>query len=71
MKPHLISKKKRTIMKKYIFSIAAVAAMFASCSQEADLEIVDNGAKAQAITTVSASSESSSRAVVSGTSISA
>ena len=56
-------------MKKIIFSIAAVAAMFASCSQDADLEIVDNGAKAEAITSVNASSESGTRAEVDGTSI--
>ena len=56
-------------MKKFIFSFAVVAAMFASCSQDADLEIVDNGAKAEAITSVNASSESGTRAVVDGTSI--
>lgn len=65
----MVSKKTFTTMKKIIFSIAAVAAMFASCSQDADLEIVDNGAKAEAITSVNASSESGTRAVVDGTSI--
>lgn len=65
----MVSKKTLTTMKKIVFSIAAVAAMFASCSQDADLEIVDNGAKAEAITSVNASSESGTRAVVDGTSI--
>lgn len=65
----MVSKKTFTTMKKIIFSFAAVAAMFASCSQDADLEIVDNGAKAEAITSVNASSESGTRAVVDGTSI--
>lgn len=65
----MVSKKTLTTMKKIIFSFAVVAAMFASCSQDADLEIVDNGAKAEAITSVNASSESGTRAVVDGTSI--
>lgn len=58
-------------MKKYIFPIAAIAAMFVSCSQDSDLELVDNDPKAQAITTIIASTESEegTRAVVAGTSI--
>lgn len=65
----MVSKKTITTMKKIIFAIAAVAAMFGSCSQDADLEIVDNVAKPEAITSINASSENGTRAVVDGTSI--
>ena len=59
-------------MKKYILSFAAVAAMLASCSQDDHLEIAGNDtadSTLQPITTIYASSENGSRAVVDGSRI--
>ncbi|MBQ0020863.1 MAG: hypothetical protein KBT39_10155 [Bacteroidales bacterium] len=56
-------------MKKYILSFAAVAAMLASCSQDAHLEIAGNDTEnntPQPITTIYASSENGTRAAVNG-----
>lgn len=56
-------------MKKYILSFATVAAMLASCGQDDSLEAVENGTEnntPQPITTIYASSENGSRAVVNG-----
>ena len=54
-------------MKKYILAFAAVAAMLASCNQDDSLEAVGNGTEnntPQPITTIYASSENGTRAVV-------
>ena len=51
-------------MKKYIYSIVAATALFASCSQDAELNEIDN-TDPNAITTIGASTELSSRAIVS------
>ena len=53
-------------MKKYIYSIVAATALFASCSQDAELNEIGN-ADSKAITTIGASTEISTRAVVSST----
>lgn len=56
-------------MKKYILAFATVAAMLASCSQDDSLEAVGNGTEnntPQPITTIYASSENGTRAVVNG-----
>lgn len=56
-------------MKKYILAFAAVAAMLASCSQDDNLEAVENGTEndtPQPITTIHASSEYGTRAAVNG-----
>lgn len=51
-------------MKKYIYSIVAATALFASCSQDAELNEIGN-TDPKAITTIGASTEISTRAVVS------
>ena len=51
-------------MKKYIFTILAVAAVLSSCSKSLELN-EDNNSGANAITTIEASSEITTRAVVS------
>ena len=51
-------------MKKYIYSIVAATALFASCSQDAELNEIGN-TDPNAITTIGASTELSSRAIVS------
>ncbi|MCQ2051783.1 MAG: fimbrillin family protein, partial [Bacteroidaceae bacterium] len=53
-------------MKKYIYSIVAATALFASCSQDAELNEIGS-ADSKAITTIGASTEISTRAVVSST----
>jgi len=53
-------------MKKYIYTIVAVTAMFASCSQDAELnEVIDNQPKG--ITQVGATTWATTRAAVDGT----
>ncbi len=51
-------------MKKYIYSIVAATALFASCSQDAELNEIGN-TDSKVITTIGASTEISTRAVVS------
>lgn len=53
-------------MKKYIYSIVAATALFASCSQDAELNEIGN-TDSKAITTIGASTENSTRAIVSST----
>ena len=59
-----MNSKIQTAMKKYIYTIVAVAAMFVSCSQETEFNDTDN-TDSKAITTIGASTGIPSRAVVS------